>query len=509
MNAPVAQVTVLEDRAHVRRRGRASVAAGPSRLVVEGVSPFAVDKTLSARLGDVPVQLVDVQIVRRIRDHGELEDPPELRARRRALESEVRSLRRTRMRAGLHLARLTQLTTRVLADSARDAAWGEAPPPPLDGELRSLGAERRALARQVAELKITVAEREADLARLGYREVVERRVEDDVATSIVLTVLASEAAEFDLEIDYVVAGACWRPWHRAELDEAAGTVAFATDACVWQRTGESWEGVTLLLSTERASLGAAAPTLETDLLRVQPKREQLVVEARDRSIEVAGLGTGSTQSDALPGIDDAGEPRTLRALTPVNLPSDGRPHRVPLARFEGAATVERTVSAELAEAVILEATLVHAGAEPILAGPVDLIRDHGLVGRTSVGYVAPGERFPLGFGPDSALRVRREVEDGDVEKKRLSSWRERRRRVGLRLSNLGDQARTVTVRERVPVSEVDKVRINVVTNETTGQRAPDDDGILTWEVELAAHGRADVDLTWELRAHEDVRGLPL
>src|SRR5262245_55742073 len=48
INAPVATVTVLEDRASVTRRGSVSVAAGQQAVVIERVSPITVDKTLTA-----------------------------------------------------------------------------------------------------------------------------------------------------------------------------------------------------------------------------------------------------------------------------------------------------------------------------------------------------------------------------------------------------------------------------------------------------------------------------
>src|ERR1043165_6100486 len=48
VNAPITSVTVLEDRAAVSRRGKATLAAGQHRLVVERVAPVLADKTLTA-----------------------------------------------------------------------------------------------------------------------------------------------------------------------------------------------------------------------------------------------------------------------------------------------------------------------------------------------------------------------------------------------------------------------------------------------------------------------------
>ena len=47
---PVVEVTLLEDRALVVRRGVVELPAGHSRLRVAGVAPVLVDKTLAAAL---------------------------------------------------------------------------------------------------------------------------------------------------------------------------------------------------------------------------------------------------------------------------------------------------------------------------------------------------------------------------------------------------------------------------------------------------------------------------
>ncbi|MCA9687369.1 MAG: DUF4140 domain-containing protein, partial [Myxococcales bacterium] len=47
---PVVEVTLLEDRALVVRRGVVELAVGRTQLRVDGVAPVLVDKTLNATL---------------------------------------------------------------------------------------------------------------------------------------------------------------------------------------------------------------------------------------------------------------------------------------------------------------------------------------------------------------------------------------------------------------------------------------------------------------------------
>jgi len=282
-------------------------------------------------------------------------------------------------------------------------------------------------------------------------------------------------------------------------------VHFESGACVWQTTGEDWTDVALVFSTERASLGAEPPELDEEVLAVRKVGSTVSVQARQDRVHTAGLGGGAPE---VPGIDDGGETRKLRAPLPATVPSDGRPHRVTVLEFNAPATLERVCVPELVGAVILRTELQNAGHHALLAGPVDLVRDSGRVGRTSVHFVAPGERFELGWGPDPDLRVHRTEEEVEEDCGKLSSWSAAATRVDLRLSNLGPEARTVMLTERIPVSEVEKVRIQVVEDKTTaGRSGPDADGFLRWEVALEPFGHRDLALKWVLRKHDDVQGV--
>jgi uncharacterized protein (TIGR02231 family) len=313
-----------------------------------------------------------------------------------------------------------------------------------------------------------------------------------------------------------VPGACWRPCHTARLTDAAGgrpaRVELDTDACVWQNTGEDWREVELVLSTERASLGVEPPQLASDVLRAMRRSSEVVVEAREQDIETTGLGLGGEAaaravSAELPGIDDGGEVRTWRAAERATIPSDGRPYRARLGSFESDADVELCAFPELTRTVLLKSVQENRGGGPLLAGPVDLVRQSGLCGHTSIRYVAPGERFELGWGPDPDLRVSRDVEALDEKARMLSAWSVRRTQVRIKLSNLGAEPKRVTVAERLPVSEVEKVRIAVDAERVTGGRRPDENGLLRWPVTLDAFGHEELELVWELRRHEDVVGV--
>jgi hypothetical protein len=125
-----------------------------------------------------------------------------------------------------------------------------------------------------------------------------------------------------------------------------------------------------------------------------------------------------------------------------------------------------------------------------------------------VKLVAAGERFRIGWGPDRALRVTREEEEEELDGT-LLGWRRTRKTVVLRISNLGPDAARVDVTERIPVSEIDKVEIELERNRSTsgpkGVPEPDSDGFLRWERTLPPYGRDRVTVSFVSTVHPDVR----
>jgi uncharacterized protein (TIGR02231 family) len=520
----IAAVTVLEDRARVTRRGAVQLPAGQSTVKIEGVAPVLVDKTLTARAEQGRV--LDVRCRRALAPEHRAEsarsaDATELRARLDAAEVAVARAEGEQAIADRELGAIVKLRAVSLEELADEAAWGR----PIDGAAAALKRldeqEKTAVGKQAAQ-RLAVERARRDLAELRARAAEAARDAGRDTATIEIDLALDAAAEVALEVEYLVPGACWRPYHTATL--AGDQVTIATDACVWQRTGEDWRDAALSFSTERPSLGAEPPRLFDDPVRVQKKSEQLVVEARDHDVDQTGLGAADRpqqQAAQVPGVDDGGVVQTLRAPHPASVVSDGRPYRVPLGSHTSPAEVALVAVPERSAAVFTRTRQANGG-RPLLAGPVDLVRDAGYVGRTSTLFVASNEKFELGWGPDADLRLHRDERRHREDAGMLGSWNETRVRVAVRLSNLGDRARTVEVTERVPVSEIDKVEIKLGAPDAWSGRDPeqapdgvpqvvertvDADGLVRWRVELPPRDRRLVALEYHVRAHTSVVGI--
>jgi len=504
IDAAVAKVVLYEDRALVERRGQARLEAGLHWLRVRDVSPVLVDRSLFVRSGGSST-VEDARVCREWRI-GASEQPAVAAALTR--EHEQLELEIARTETLLAVARdevgALERASELFFDGWRRempyveqfrAEWKELAAR-LSGELRRGDETLHAaecLTADVHARRLALAARSAEAARVDYA----------LCCDLEILVAVHEAGLHTLRIGYVTPCALWRPAHRACLRD--GRLHFECEGAVWQATGESWRDVELFFSTARSTQRAEPPLLVDDVLRTQAKVDRtLTVGVREQTI--ATTGEGLRDEVDLPGVEDGGEARLLAAASKVSIEPTGRLARVPIFAFDTAAETDRVARPERSLLVHLRSRQANASTHPILAGPVDLLQDSGYVGRTEVGFVASGEKFALGFGGDAALRIKRDVREERAVAK-LTGKVTVTRTVELHLSNLDDRAVAFALEERIPISEIEQVRVSIDAKLTKPVAAPDDNGIVRWPVQLAPRGRTALTLVYEVVAASDVRGV--
>jgi len=220
------------------------------------------------------------------------------------------------------------------------------------------------------------------------------------------------------------------------------------------------------------------------------------------------MGSAPAPSGAvdLPGVDDGGEVRNLRAQEPASVPSDGRPCIIPLFTFESPAETALVTFPELDTKAFVRSIQRNEAPHPILAGPVELLMKNGFVGWTQALFVAPKERFELSFGPDDAVRLLRK-DKRTSETDHVDKWKRDSTSVTLFISNLAEDVKALEVTERIPVSEIEHVRIELRADDTTHNPKVDEHGMVRWKLELPAQGHLKVMLVYRVSTAPGVQGL--
>ena len=275
----IAEVTVFSDRARIRRRGRAPGKAGVE-LVRFPSLPGAVQlDTIRVSANGGRVLRVEATPVQRerlsIEQAGKLLDAldavgdrlAELDDRRAGDDWEVGFLRA--LSPAPPVSEEKREGRKNLVPDV--ASWWKA----MDfvgergraasGRLLKLEGDRRELVKERDRLLADVQA----LNRGGFSD----RVVDVVA----IVDLARAGAE--LELEYFVPGARWKPAYDLHFASARGQIRVETAAVVEQATGEDWTDATLLLSTAMPGRGIDLPELLTWTLG---ERSEFVPQLRAR-----------------------------------------------------------------------------------------------------------------------------------------------------------------------------------------------------------------------------------
>jgi uncharacterized protein (TIGR02231 family) len=167
----------------------------------------------------------------------------------------------------------------------------------------------------------------------------------------------------------------------------------------------------------------------------------------------------------------------------------------------------RVGTPELARTVSLLARFPNTGGQVLLAGPVDLVRTAGFVGRSKLSFTAPGETVKVSFGSEDGLSVSRQVEDRETTAA-LTGRQTQHHVITLRVSNARPEPASLFIEERIPVSEVKEVKVEALTRDC---KPPPQEvsakGIARWALQLPPHGTSTVQFVWELSATSKVDGL--
>jgi uncharacterized protein (TIGR02231 family) len=508
LEAKLVEVLVMEDRAQVLRRLAVELPAGRATLRLGPLTPLLADRTVRCRLrpasaGGPAGRVLDWRVTREyVVRTSRPEAEREIAAKLQAAELEFLAAHdraavqfQERARVASALAELGRHAGERLSVGAFDPVWGE--------ELERAFARRTELEEGLLDLQWDQDDRWAHIQRLLEARRAAVLPVSEYRAELAVDVESEVRVEALVELEYQVPCALWRPAYQAELASDGRGLAWSSAGMVWQRSGEDWREVALSFSTARPSLGAELPLLEDDRLTTREKtdQEKKVVEVTSRDQVIARTSSAQDEArataDTPPGLDDGGEARVFRVPGLVSVPSDGRPHRLEFDSWRAEADSELVCLPERAAFVFLRSLQTYRGAQPLLAGPVDLVRDGGPVGRGSIRFVAPGERFALSWGSEDGLVVfrthRREYEETGLRKRRQHEFH-----VKVMLANQTLEPKKLKLTERLPVSELEAVEVELDARRSTPGFVKDAQGLLAWELELPPGGARDVELTFRV-----------
>jgi uncharacterized protein (TIGR02231 family) len=507
--APVGEidaVVVFADRAKVTRLRAAPCEHGVARATFERLASTLDPRTLR---GDV---VGEGEVIGLASDVAHVEISPEARAQalrdeKEKVEGELKANQGRTTAVGTELADIAgyaHLVSSNLREGMRNpqpatGLWGQS----LDGLRKrraALEEERRKLAIAARALRRKQDRVQRELAAIGD--------ETHAYRTATVTVGCRTQREVTASLSYVVPGATWQPDYdldfvpHGKAKVGPGTARLTVGAVIRQSTGEDWPAARIALSTARPKLGTEAPRPAPLLVDGYEKAQaKVLVQAQERREKLEEGGAGKAAGPASVALDDKGNAFLLTLPHRVTVVADGRPIWSPIDVVEAPATSKLVATPKLDAHVFQLVALKNPAAYPLLEGRVRSYRNGSYVGDTQLRYQGIGAPFEVSLGVDDDLAVERQViQEQDRDPSFLSSTKHIVRAYRMKLTNrAASGTETIELRENVPVSKMDDVKVELVAGQTSSGYALDRTrGFVTWSVPLQRGEWHTIDLAYTI-----------
>jgi uncharacterized protein (TIGR02231 family) len=515
----VTAVTLYPDRAVVTRTAHVGLVAGVNELIFPRLPVGLDERTLQvAARGVAGVTILDVSARRAHLDHAASPRVQELEEQLRQLQRELRHIDDRAAVLADEGKMIDRMEAALLAPPGPEVARPEIAQ--LTAAAEFITSQRTRL---MADRSGVAEEREAQQARIVavQNQLNELRGSGArVHQTVTVRVDAAAAGELELLLGYTVAQARWTPVYDVRLVGGERLVNLGYQGLARQNTGEDWNEVVLTLSTARPALGGAAPELRPwhlDVWSEPPVAAAPMPRARDGSAMRLSMSLAESDrqdvvvaSAAEAAVEWARTSAVFRVHTPVTLPSDNSPRRVPITTLKLNQLPEYRVTPKLATTAYLTAKVVNSSDYPLLAGELNVFLDGTFVATSRLDTIMPEARFELALGADEGIAVERRELQRFTEQIGLRS---RTTRVTyeylITVHNTKRSAERVIVTEQVPLSRNENIVVRVL-EPVARELAPDEEGKLTWVLPLAPDEKRELRLKFTIEYPNDVRvaGLP-
>jgi len=526
-DAPIVTVTVFPDRAEVVREAKVSLPPGASTIEFTGLPWQAERDSFRASARGVAATLGAVEIRADAREPVETPELIAARAEVQRLEEAISLIDADEATAAELREFLKSLQATTAARESERLGQGQADPASIQAVFDLVQKGLAGLSRSSQENRARRAPLFEEL-KVARAKLAAARPAGPIRTLAASVDVETQAAgSLTVRLEYLSPGASWNPAYRASLDATTGEIALASEAVVRQGTGEDWKGVELRLSTASPSRGVEPPEMPPLLLRpieimamegladVSMMKQARVADApaapKTAADEVGGAGLMNAVEEVEAERREAGIVRSgynLAFEVPgrTDLLADGSEHRVGLRQETLPGSVDYRAVPALNAAAFMVAHTKAAEAYPLLAGAVRVFAGSAYLGSFPLSETGPGGELTFPFGVDNRVSVERTPKPQDRGRSGIFG-RERRIAYGFRtvIENLRDKKVSLVLEDRVPVSEDERIKVEMGEGTTSGWKEIESrPGILEWSLELAAKEKREVVLEYEVRFPKDL-----
>lgn len=357
------------------------------------------------------------------------------------------------------------------------------------------------------EQEIATVREELNKINAQLRE--EKSMKERNTVQVELVVQVSRAGSKVIELNYFVSGCGWTPQYDIKADNKDQPIEVVYKASVWQSTGVDWDGTEVTLMTNQPAQDQNRPILspvyvdvsvpyeeryykESYNMRDAMQMNMLELSIEEEAIEEAPYYAPAISTDIniiyhIPGkqaISGNGKHKQL-TMERKNIPVRFVYHTVP----------------KLSEQVYLLAYIPAWHSLNLINGTAAIYLQEVFIGNIQINEYFTGEEYPLSFGVDNRISVKRNKKQDFASEAKIGSEKKEKLVYELVVRNNLSTNIEVEILDQVPISKNKSVK---VIPENFGNAAYTESiGLLKWTLPIPAGKSATTGFSYELRYPKD------
>jgi uncharacterized protein (TIGR02231 family) len=527
VESTITAVTVYTNQAVIKRSAQISLTGSEQELVLAHL-PLALqpDSVRVSGRGTVAVQLRGVRTDRVYAIEPIMEKVAQVTASIEHIEQQLRSLQDSHAALRLQQTFVQNFSEQSVDRIARSLARQKMGLPEIGEVITFLGQRHGRLAKAIAsqEQQKTQLEKQLQALRQQLKQIQTPQPKESY--TLYVGVEVATAGDFDLEVEYACADACWNPLYDVTVHQAENRLSLTYLAEIQQLTGEDWLGCALTLSTAKPGLGMLPPKPDPwyiDIPRISPpvaapmamRRMRRKAEDADESYADA-VAAGMMLAEAVPAperveanaiaseISHEGGVVTFSVGGNNHIPGDGAFHKVTVFKEDYPCRLEYIAMPKAVSFAYLQAIAVNpTEGATLLPGSANIFRENRFVGTVDFENISPGQAFKIHLGIDEGLKIERDLVERDVDKRFLGGQRRTTYAYRLTITNLLAQRTTLRLTEQIPVSRHEQIKVRLTqSNPTT---PVDKMGTLEWDLTLHPQAKQELYYQFVVESPPDFR----
>ncbi len=535
-DSKITKATVYSDRATLTRRAVIDIPAGAHNLIFTGV-PINI-YTDSLRVGgSAKADVVFGALSHKRESFQDYVAPREKELNQKLVtlqdHRKVFNADKQALKAGQEFLKNVgkQATLRTNEDVAeidlKPESWGAA--------ADSLTSKMSQNLKASLELDIKIRDVNKQIQQV-QNELRDLRTGHKQSYSVTIPYEADKPTTLTVDLSYQQTNVGWQPIYDARLDTKTGDMELVQYGSVWQQTGEDWTDIALTLSTAQPSRGTDLPDLYTNWVNIRqnmPMRKSSGGQLNMFSAQTAGSSVALEEramemdmaASALPvpieakarsrgaQINADGYVGEYIITGPATVKSDGEQAKLLVGGFETDSAMQVQIKPQVGHEAYLVVNTTLKGEAPILPGQVSLFRDGAFIGKGHLPMLRPGDKEGLGFGVDDNVTISRNtLKDERSEAGLISKEVSLERHYVTEIQNLHKTDVEIAVLETVPVSQDQRIKIDILADKTTAgyeSDVKDVKGVTRWVQTLKPKEKSKVNLGWKVTwpKGENISGL--